>query len=44
MEYNLDISKLKNIAVEIGLSEVIGAADDLMSGCIRGRRVVDVIR
>lgn len=44
LEKDLDISKLEDIAVEIGLSEVIGAADDLMSGRIRGRRIVDVNR
>lgn len=41
---DLDLSKLGNIATEIGLSETIEAADDLLEGRIRGRRIVDVNR
>ena len=41
---DLDLSKLGNIATEIGLSETIDAANDLLAGRIRGRRVVDVNR
>ncbi len=44
LEEDLDITLLENIAVEIGMSEVISAADDLISGRIRGRRIVNVNR
>lgn len=44
LESDLDLSKLNDIAEEIGLSEVIGAAKDLFAGKIRGRRIVDVNR
>jgi len=39
---DLELSKLENITNEIGLSGIIQAADDLLSGKIRGRIVVDV--
>jgi len=44
LERDLDLSKLSNIADEIGLSEVIGTADDLLAGRVRGRKIVDVNR
>jgi len=44
LEKDLDLSKLGDIAIEIGLSEAIDAADALLAGRVRGRRVVDVNR
>ncbi|MES9834039.1 MAG: MDR family oxidoreductase [Candidatus Thiodiazotropha sp. DIVDIV] len=44
LEHDLDLSKLSNIAVEIGLSEAIDTANDLLARKIRGRRIVDVNR
>jgi acrylyl-CoA reductase (NADPH) len=44
LEQDLDLSKLNNIAEEIGLSDVIETADDLLVRKIRGRRIVDVNR
>ncbi|MCG8041974.1 MAG: MDR family oxidoreductase [Candidatus Thiodiazotropha taylori] len=44
LEQDLDLSKLSNIAEEIGLSEVIETADSLLARKIRGRRIVDVNR
>jgi acrylyl-CoA reductase (NADPH) len=44
LEQDLDLSKLSAISAEIGLSEVIDTADDLLAGQIRGRRIVDVNR
>jgi acrylyl-CoA reductase (NADPH) len=44
LEQDLDVSKLTNIATEIGLTEVTDAADELLAGRIRGRRIVDVNR
>ncbi|MCG7945576.1 MAG: oxidoreductase [Candidatus Thiodiazotropha taylori] len=44
LERDLDLSKLSNIAEEIGLSEVIETADSLLARKIRGRRIVDVNR
>ncbi|MCG7932923.1 MAG: oxidoreductase, partial [Candidatus Thiodiazotropha lotti] len=44
LEQDLDLSKLSNIAEEIGLSEVIETADNLLARKIRGRRIVDVNR
>ncbi|MFV0665730.1 MDR family oxidoreductase [Denitromonas sp.] len=41
---DLDVSKLELITREIGLSEAIDAAGELMAGTIRGRVVVDVNR
>lgn len=41
---DLDVSKLELITREIGLSEAIDAASELMAGTIRGRVVVDVNR
>ncbi|MCZ4304849.1 oxidoreductase [Zoogloeaceae bacterium G21618-S1] len=41
---DLDVSKLDLITREIGLSEAIDAAGELMAGTIRGRVVVDVNR
>lgn len=41
---DLDVSKLDLITREIGLSEAIDAAGQLMAGTIRGRVVVDVNR
>jgi acrylyl-CoA reductase (NADPH) len=41
---DLDLSKLNNIAEEIGLSEVIDSAESLLARKIRGRRIVDVNR
>jgi acrylyl-CoA reductase (NADPH) len=40
----LDMAKLDVIAREIGLSEVISVAKDLLQGKVRGRVLVDVIR
>ena len=44
LEKDLDISKLGNIANEIGLSETIITAEKLLAGEIRGRIIVDVNR
>ncbi|HEU4362450.1 MAG TPA: MDR family oxidoreductase [Mycobacterium sp.] len=41
---DLDVRALDSIAREIGLPEVIAAADELMAGRVRGRIVVDVNR
>jgi acrylyl-CoA reductase (NADPH) len=41
---DLDPLILDRIAVEIGLSDAIGLAADLLAGKIRGRIVVDVSR
>jgi acrylyl-CoA reductase (NADPH) len=41
---DLDISKLDVISREIGLSEVIPVADQLLNGKVKGRVVVDVNR
>ncbi|MEZ5628093.1 MAG: MDR family oxidoreductase [Rhodocyclaceae bacterium] len=41
---DLNVSKLELITREIGLSEAIDAAGELMAGTIRGRVVVDVNR
>jgi acrylyl-CoA reductase (NADPH) len=40
----LDLAKLDSMTREIGLGEVIGAAEDLLAGRVRGRIVVDVTR
>ncbi len=44
LEKDLDISKLGDIASEIGLSETINAAEKLLAGEMRGRIIVDVNR
>ncbi|MEJ2621743.1 MAG: oxidoreductase [Candidatus Thiodiazotropha sp.] len=44
LQQDLDLTKLNNIAEEIGLSEVIATTDDLLARKIRGRRIVDVNR
>lgn len=44
LEQDLDLSKLGSIAHEVGLSETIEAAEDLLAGKIRGRVIVDVNR
>jgi len=44
LERDLDLSKLGRIANEIGLSETIETAGDLLAGRIRGRIIVDVHR
>ncbi len=44
LEQDLDPDKLGNIAEEIGLSEAMEVAVDLLEGKIRGRRIVDVNR
>ena len=44
LEDDLDLSKLSHIAEQIGLSEVIDTANDLLARKIRGRRIVDVNR
>lgn len=44
LEQDLDFSKLSQISNEIGLTESINAASDLLSGKIRGRILVDVNR
>jgi acrylyl-CoA reductase (NADPH) len=41
---DLDLSMLPLISREIGLSEVIAIAPQLMAGKVRGRVVVDVNR
>ncbi|MEC8917068.1 MAG: MDR family oxidoreductase, partial [Pseudomonadota bacterium] len=40
----LDLDRLEQTTTEIGLSEAIAAAGDLLSGHVRGRLVVDVNR
>ena len=40
----LDKSKLDALTTEIGLSEVIARAPDILAGQVRGRLVVDVRR
>ncbi len=44
LEQDLDLSKLNTIAHEIGLSDAIGTASQLLSGQVRGRVIVDVNR
>lgn len=44
LENELELSKLRNIANEIGLTETITAAEKLLEGKIRGRIIVDVNR
>ncbi len=44
LETDLDVSKVQNIYSEIGLSEALEIAADLLSGKIRGRVIVDVNR
>lgn len=44
LEQDLDLSKLSNIAHEIGLSSVIETAGKLLGGEMRGRVIVDVNR
>lgn len=44
IEKDLDLSVLNDIAREIGLSETLEAANDLLAGHIRGRVIVDVNR
>lgn len=44
LEQDLDLLKLGRIAHEIGLSDTIEAAEELLAGKIRGRIVVDVNR
>jgi acrylyl-CoA reductase (NADPH) len=41
---DLDIARLDEIASEIGLSEAIAVAADLLEGKVRGRVVVDIAR
>jgi acrylyl-CoA reductase (NADPH) len=41
---DLDASVIESIAVDIGLSETIEAAQRLVDGSVRGRMVVDVAR
>jgi acrylyl-CoA reductase (NADPH) len=41
---DLDIARLDEIASEIGLSEAIAVAADLLDGRVRGRVVVDIAR
>jgi acrylyl-CoA reductase (NADPH) len=41
---DLDIARLDSITREIGLSEAIATASDLLAGKVRGRVVVDVNR
>jgi len=41
---DLDVSKLDSLTSEIGLSEVVAKAEELMAGQVRGRVVVDVSR
>ena len=41
---DLDPGKLDAIAHDIGLSEAIGTASDLLKGKVRGRVIVDVAR
>jgi acrylyl-CoA reductase (NADPH) len=42
LSVDLDLTKLGQIAEEIGLSEVIGMATKLLDGQVRGRVIVDV--
>ena len=42
LEQDLDLSKLNDIAHEIGLSEAIETAQNLLDGKVRGRVIVDV--
>lgn len=44
LEQDLDVSILENLAHEIGLSETIETAKQLLAGKIRGRVIVDVNR
>lgn len=44
LEADLDVSKVQDIYSEIGLSETLDVAADLLSGKIRGRVIVDVNR
>ena len=44
LDQELDRSLLSTISHEIGLNEAIQAAQDLISGQVRGRVVVDVNR
>jgi len=44
LEQDLDLTLLNNIAEEIGLTDAMGVSKDLISGRIRGRRIVDVNR
>ncbi len=41
---DLDMEKLAAMTSEAGLSEVVGAADDLLNGKVRGRLVIDISR
>lgn len=41
---DLDVSKLESLTSEIGLSEAVAKAGELMAGQVRGRVVVDVNR
>jgi acrylyl-CoA reductase (NADPH) len=41
---DLDLAKLDSITREIGLTDAIDAAADLLAGRVRGRLVVDVSR
>jgi len=42
LENDLDRQKLATMTREIGLSDVIGVAPDILSGQVRGRIVVKV--
>jgi acrylyl-CoA reductase (NADPH) len=44
IERDFDLSKLNDIAREIGLSETLEVAHELLAGRIRGRVIVDVNR
>jgi acrylyl-CoA reductase (NADPH) len=44
LEHDLDLSKLSDIAHEIGLSSAIETAEKLLGGEVRGRVIVDVNR
>ncbi|MEJ1297170.1 MAG: MDR family oxidoreductase [Candidatus Sedimenticola sp. (ex Thyasira tokunagai)] len=44
LEQDLDLSKLNTIAHEIGLSDAIETANQLLTGQVRGRVIVDVNR
>ena len=44
LEQDLDLSKLQSLSHEIGLSQAIETAEDLLAGRVRGRCVVDVNR
>ena len=41
---DLDAAALERMSRVIGLAETLGAANDIISGAIRGRLVVDVNR